>query len=145
MINNNDHKEKDSLKDLIDDSYIEKPSAGFTKNVMSEIQGLSELQSIKWFNKENFRSALALAAIIIVSIGVSIYYFSSMAPEPGTSNPGQQVIVLFNTIFAGLVPLIKSIQVSSITLIIIFSTLSLFLLDKILRKALSRKTYFFSI
>lgn len=145
MINNNDHNEKDLLKELIDDSYIEQPSADFAKNVMSGIYGLSEIQSVKWINRENVRSALSLAAIIIVSMGVSIYYFSSMVPEPGTDNPGQQVIALFNTIFAGLIPFVKSIQVSPITLIIIFSTLSLFLLDKILRKAMTGKTYFFSI
>lgn len=143
MINNNNHSEKDLLKDLIDDSYIEKPSSRFTANVMKNIQALSEVQTIKWYKGENFKSALSFAAIIAVSLGIIIYYFSSMVTDPISIEANQKAIAFFNTLFSGFIPLIQSIQVSSITLIIIFSTLSLFLLDKILRKAFSGKTYLF--
>lgn len=142
MINNN-YSEKDPLKDLIDDSYIENPSIDFTANVMGKIQKLSEVQTLKWYQKENVKSVLSFAAIIIASIGIIIYYFSNMVAEPISIEPTQKAFVFLNTLFAGFIPLIQSIHISSITLIIIFSTLSLFLLDKILRKAFSGKTYLF--
>jgi hypothetical protein len=144
MINNNNHSENDFLRDLIDDTFIEKPSKNFTANVMNDIHKLSEVQSIKWYQGENFKSIISFTAIIVVSIGIIIYYFSNMVSEPISLEPTPNVLAFFKTIFAGFIPLFESIQISSITLIIIFSTLSLYLLDKLLRKAFSGRTYFIS-
>ena len=133
------------LKKLIGKSDLDQPSADFTQKIMQKIQPdllLEKKKSI--FNANNLSWILLSGAAITIAILIIFADFTFISTLLDNINIRNMELVSFlSGIMNSFSSAFKTVQFSSLSVLIIFSGISLFILDRLIRKI--RATHFFLI
>ena len=128
------------LNNLFEHQELEHPSDNFTSKVMDKIYAQEELKTL--YTKSVFdRRIIILCSIILTVFIVAMFYFNfnfinNLIPKSIDFKPVSNLFLEIKTSIIEFVNLFHFIWQSSLTLIIIFSVLSLYLLDKLINKTL---------
>ncbi len=143
MINNKNNND-DFLKDMIQKSGIESPSANFTDNVMNQIQMQDQTVSQLSEKTAGIKNYFFLIAAGLAAVMYAVYYFISNDISLFSGDFDPILIPVFGKILISMKELFQSIQISSFTLVIIVAVIGLFIIDRLLRMFQTGKQSYFS-
>lgn len=128
-------KNEDILKTLIQNTKLEKPSGNFTSGVMDEIK-----KEPGYFRKTANRFALGIPYLVLIGlalvIAVVVLFFVDFSFLGNLFHQIElsKIPAFFSGMFVGIKEILNSIQLSTISIVVIVGVLGLILLDRLIRK-----------
>ncbi len=141
-MNKEQNNYESNFRELFQRTGLEKPSDGFTGNVLQKIEQL-QTQEEKILEEKDIWSRwilIALTAVILTTGGFILYYYNiSLIPD----NLEPSILPVFNKIKETFSSIFQSVEISSITIVIFSGFIALVALERILNKLkITRNIYF---
>lgn len=126
------------LNKLLENKKTEHPSADFTLKVMNKIYAIEEVKALDKKSVFDKNILFLCGMILIVFVAAALYFnplfISDLISESINFNAVKNLFSELKNSILNFINLFHFIWKSSLTIITIFSLISLFLLDKILNK-----------
>jgi len=142
-MNKEQNNYESKFRELFQRTGLEKPSEGFTGNVLQQIEQLQAQKAKPAEEKDTWSKwiFIALSVIILSTGGFILYYYNiSLLPE----NLEPSILPVFQKIFGAFKNMFESVQISSTTIVIIFGFIAIVVLERILNKLKVTKNIYFS-
>ena len=134
-MNDQNKTQEEYFSQLMKNAKIEEPNLDFTSKVMEKVRAeqATEKHSIFFYNKWSWILLSAAAVMIIFVVIFSDFSFiGNMFNNIGTEN--LELVSIFSNIIHSVGAIFETLQMSTLSGLIILSAIFLFILDRLIRK-----------